>query len=194
MKLSAYAKKIGIAYVTAYRWYRSGKLKAYQTESGTIIVDDTVIEMATETKVALYARVSSHDQKDDLVRQLDRLRNYATGRGYQVSQIVTEMASGLNDSRPKLTRLLLDTTINVIIVEHKERLTRFGFNYIETLLQTQGRRIEIIFPDEVQDDLVADFIAIITSMSARIYGRRGNKNRAERIKTCIEKVAQDDCD
>jgi predicted site-specific integrase-resolvase len=194
MKLSAYAKKIGIAYVTAYRWYRSGKLKAYQTESGTIIVDDTVIEIATETKVALYARVSSHDQKDDLVRQLDRLRNYATGRGYQVSQIVTEMASGLNDSRPKLTRLLLDTTINVIIVEHKERLTRFGFNYIETLLQTQGRRIEIIFPDEVQDDLVADFIAIITSMSARIYGRRGNKNRAERIKTCIEKVAQDDCD
>jgi len=194
MKLSAYAKKIGIAYVTAYRWYRSGKLKAYQTESGTIIVDDTVIEMATETKVALYARVSSHDQKDDLVRQLDRLKNYATGRGYQVSQIVTEMASGLNDSRPKLTKLLLDTTINVIIVEHKERLTRFCFNYIEILLQTQGRRIEIIFPDEVQDDLVADFIAIITSMSARIYGRRGNKNRAERIKTCIEKVAQDDCD
>jgi len=194
MKLSAYAKKIGIAYVTAYRWYRSGKLKAYQTESGTIIVDDTVIEMATETKVALYARVSSHDQKDDLVRQLDRLKNYATGRGYQVSQIVTEMASGLNDSRPKLTRLLLDTTIKVIVVEHKERLTRFGFNYIETLLQTQGRKIEVIFPDEVQDDLVADFIAIITSMSARIYGRRGNKNRAERIKECIEKVAQDDCD
>jgi len=194
MKLSAYAKKIGIAYVTAYRWYRSGKLKAYQTESGTIIVDDTVIEIATETKVALYARVSSHDQKDDLVRQLDRLRNYATGRGYQVSQIVTEMASGLNDSRPKLTRLLLDTTINVIIVEHKERLTRFGFNYIETLLQTQGRKIEVIFPDEVQDDLVADFIAIITSMSARIYGRRGNKNRAQRIKECLEKVAQDDCD
>ena len=193
MKLSVYAKKIGIAYVTAYRWYRSGKLKAYQTESGTIIVEDTVIETATETKVALYARVSSHDQKDDLARQLDRLKNYATGRGYQVSQIVTEMASGLNDSRPKLTNLLLDTTIKVIVVEHKERLTRFGFNYIETLLQTQGRKIEVIFPDEVQDDLIADFIAIITSMSARIYGRRGNKNRAERIKECIEKVAQDDC-
>lgn len=193
MKLSTYAKKVGVTYTTAYRWYRAGKLKAHQVESGTILVEEEAHEPMHEVKIALYARVSSHDQKEDLTRQIDRLKSYAVGKGYQINQIITEIASGLNDSRPKLTKLLLDTTINVIIVEHKDRLTRFGFNYIEKLLQTQGRRIEIIFPDEAADDLIADFIAIITSMSARIYGRRGNKHRAERIKACIEKAAQDDC-
>ncbi len=192
MKLSDYAKKVGVTYTTAYRWWKAGKLKAYQVESGTILVNEELTQPQRETKITLYARVSSHDQKDDLVRQLDRLKSYSTRKGYQVSQIVTEIASGLNDSRPKLTALLLDVSINVIIVEYRERLTRFGFNYIEKLLQTQGRRIEVIFPDETQDDLVADFIAIITSMSARIYGRRGNKKRAERIRDCIEKVAKDD--
>ena len=189
MKLSTYAKQLGIHYKTAWRWYADGKLDAYQSESGTIIVRDPVI---APRGIALYARVSSADQKPDLERQMDRLRDYATAKGYQIDKAVSEIASGLNDTRPKLTALLTDKAIGVIVVEHRERLTRFGFNYIADLFEMQGRRIEVIFPDETKDDLVQDFIAVITSMCARIYGRRGNKNRAERLRACIEKAALDE--
>ena len=189
MKLSAYAKQLGISYKTAWRWYTDGKLDAYQAESGTIIVRDAV---ALPSGIALYARVSSAEQKPDLERQMERLRDYASAKGYQIDKAVMEIASGLNDNRPKLTVLLTDKSISVIIVEHRERLTRFGFNYIANLFEIQGRRIEVIFPDETKDDLIQDFIAVITSMCARIYGRRGNKNRAERLRACIEKAATDE--
>ena len=189
MKLSTYAKRLGLSYKTAWRWYTDGKLDAYQAESGTIIVRDAV---ASPSGIALYARVSSADQKPDLERQMDRLRDYATAKGYQIDKAVMEIASGLNDNRPKLTVLLTDKSISVNIVEHRERLTRFGFNYIANLFEIQGRRIEVIFPDETKDDLIQDFIAVITSMCARIYGRRGNKNRAERLSACIEKEATDE--
>ena len=98
----------------------------------------------------------------------------------------------MNDNRPKLAKLLREPTVTIIIVEHKDRLTRFGFNYIVTLLEMQNRQIEVVFPNETKDDLVADFIAIITSMAARIYGRRGNKKRSEKIKDCIEKAAKNE--
>jgi putative resolvase len=189
MKLSTYAEKLGISYKTAWRWWKEGKLDAYQTDTGTVIVREPV---DTPAGIALYARVSSADQKEDLARQLERLQTYAIAKGYTVSRIVTEAASGLNDSRPKLTALLRDASIGVIVVEHRDRLTRFGFNYIATLLEIQGRRIEVVFPDETKDDLVADFIAVITSMSARLYGRRGNRYRAERIRQCIEQAAADE--
>ena len=189
MKLSTYAKKLGISYKTAWRWYTDGKLDAYRADSGTIIVREQV---ETPKGIALYARVSSAEQKADLERQIDRLQTYAIAKGYKVDKIVTEIASGLNDQRPKLTALLTDKAIGLIVIEHRERLTRFGFNYIVNLMQMQGRAIEVIFPNETKDDLVEDFIAVITSMCARLYGRRGNKNRAERLKKCIEQVAQED--
>ena len=189
MKLSAYAKKLGISYKTAWRWYSDGRLDAYQTETGTIIVRE---QSAAPLGVALYARVSSADQRGDLERQVERLQTYAIARGYKVDKVVAELASGLNDTRPKLTALLKDSSIGVIVVEHRERLTRFGYNYIVTLLEMQGRRVEVVFPQETKDDLVEDFIAVITSMCARLYGRRGNKNRSERLRQCIEQVAQDE--
>lgn len=189
MKLSTYAKQLGISYCTAFRWYQSGKLDAYQTETGTIIVREPADSPAG---VALYARVSSADQKDDMQRQVERLQTYVLAKGWKVDKVVTEIASGLNDQRPKLTALLLDKSIGIIVVEHRERLTRFGFNYIANLLQMQGRSVEVIFPNETKDDLVQDFIAVITSMCARIYGRRGNKRRSERLRDCIEQVATDE--
>ena len=69
-----------------------------------------------------------------------------------------------------------------IVIEHRNRLTRFGFNYIEQLMQMQGRRLEVLFPSDTDNDLVDDFIAVITSMASRIYGRRTSKRRAEKIK------------
>lgn len=189
MKLSTYAKGLGISYKTAWRWYADGKLDAYQTESGTIIVREKV---DAPQGIALYARVSSADQKEDLDRQLERLKTYAIAKGYKVDRLVTELASGLNDTRPKLTALLKDKSIGLIVVEHRERLTRFGFNYIVNLLEVQGRSIEVVFPSETKDDLVEDFIAVITSLCASLYGRRGNKNRAEQLRKCIEQVATDE--
>jgi predicted site-specific integrase-resolvase len=103
---------------------------------------------------------------------------------------VVEIASGLNDQRPKFSRLLTDTDIQTILVEHKERTTRFGFQYIAFLLQAQGRQIEVINETDTQDELVDDFVSLITSMATRIYGRRSSRQRAERIRACVEQVYQ----
>jgi putative resolvase len=190
MKLSTYAKQQGISYKTAWRWYKAGMLDAYQTETGTVIVRDSQQKQNTTERVALYARVSSAGQKEDLARQLNRIKDYAAARGYHVAKEVTEIASGLNDQRPKLEKVLADTSIGTIVVENRDRLTRFGSHYIETLLEAQGRRLEMVFPSDTGDELVDDFVAVITSMAARIYGRRQSKHRVEKIKACVERVMQ----
>jgi putative resolvase len=188
MKLSQYAKKTGISYKTAWRWYKAGTLDAYQTPTGMVIVRDPQLERSGTGRIALYARVSSADQKSDLERQVQRLRDYAAARGYQVAKEVTEIASGMNDSRPKFLKLLADPSIGTIIVESRDRGTRFGWNYITTLMEVQGRHIEAVFPNETKDDLVSDFVSILTSMAARIYGRRGSHSKAKRIQRCVEEV------
>src|SRR6266567_9180329 len=188
MKLSQYAKQVGVSYKTAYRWYKAGTLDAYQTETGIIIVRDKHDEKPLTGRIALYARVSSLGQKEDLERQIQRLKDYAAAKGYQVSKVVTEIASGLNDQHPKLEKLLADTSIGTIVVENRDRLTRFGSHYIETLLEAQGRHLEMIFPGDTGDELVDDFVAVITSMAVRIYGRRQSKRHAEKIKACVEAV------
>ena len=185
MRLSAYAKQMGVSYKTAFRWWKAGKLDAYQLDTGTVIVREPLASGAP-ANVALYARVSSADQKEDVERQVQRLKDYAAARGYQVTKIVSELASGLNESRPKFLKLLTDASIGVIVVEQRDRATRFGLTYIEQLMQMQGRRLEVIFPSDTDNDLVDDFIAVITSMASRIYGRRTSKRRAEKIKQCVE--------
>lgn len=192
MKLSDYAKRAGVTYKTAWRWWKAGQLDAYQTPTGTVIVRDAAIPVRHQGRIVLYARVSSVDQKSDLDRQTQRLRDYAAAKGYVVAKEVSEIASGLNDHRPKLAKLLTDPTIGILIVEHRDRLTRFGFEYIRQLLETQGRQVEVLYPTDTDDDLVDDFVAIITSLAARIYGRRQSKRRAEHIKVCIETVLQDE--
>ena len=174
---------MGVSYKTAYRWWKDGKLDAYQSHTGTIIVRE---KPERPTGVALYARVSSAAQKRMGYAQMQRLRDYAAAKGYQVMVEVTEIASGVNDNRPKLNKLLRDPKIGVIVVEHKDRLTRFGWGYIDVLFETTGRRLETIFPSDTGDDLVDDFVAVITSMAARIYGRRNSKRRAACVKQAIE--------
>ncbi len=184
MRLGAYAKQMGVSYKTAFRWWKAGKLDAYQLDTGTVIVREPLASEAP-THVALYARVSSAEQQEDLERQMQRLKDYAASRGYQVTTIVSELASGLNESRPKFLKLLTDASIGVIVVEHRDRATRFGLTYIEHLMQMQGRHLEVIFPSETDPDLVDDFMAVMTSMASRISGRRTSKRRAEKIKHCV---------
>jgi predicted site-specific integrase-resolvase len=186
MKLSQYAKQQGVSYKTAWRWYKAGQLDAYQTPTGMVIVRDASEVGPVTGRIALYARVSSQDQKQDLERQLERLRDYAASRGYSVAKEVTEFASGLNDQRPKLMKLLQDSSIGTIVLEHRDRLTRLGYHSIEALLATQGRRLEVLFPTDTQNELVDDFVSVITSMAARVSGRRKSKRVASQIKRCID--------
>jgi putative resolvase len=181
MKLSQYAKQQGISYRTALRWWQAGQIKGYQAPSGTIIVSPEEPITTTE-KVAIYARVSTRERKDNLERQVERLSSYCAARGYQISQIVQEIASGVNDSRPKLLSLLKDTSITRIVVEHQDRLTRFGFHYLEALLEIQGRTIEVVNQAENdKEDLMTDLTAILYSFTARIYGQRRAKHKTEQL-------------
>lgn len=188
MKLSEYARKTGITYRTAWNWWKQGKLSGYQTPSGTIIVTEIDQPVRDHVRVVLYARVSSADQKADLERQLQRLRDYASASGFVVAKEVSEIASGLNDNRPKLNRLLSNADVATIMVEHQDRLTRFGFNYIKLLLESQGRSVIVINESDTQNELVDDFVAIVTSMCARIYGRRQAKRKARSVRDCIERA------
>jgi putative resolvase len=181
VKLSDYAKRQGVSYRTAWRWFKAGLLNAEQMPTGTIIVrDDTATRVQEHT--VIYARVSAAENKSNLDSQAERARQYCIARGYQISGVIKEIGSGLNDQRPRLIKLLNDPTARRIVVEHQDRLTRFGFNYIETLLKQQGRSIEVI--DRAADgkeDLLQDFIAIITSFCARLYGQRRSKRKTEKI-------------
>src|SRR5262249_12865311 len=181
MKLSQYAKRAGVTYKTAWRWWKQGQLDAYQTPTGTVIVREPALSASKPGRVALYARVSSADQQADLDRQMQRLRDYAAAKGYTVAKEVSEMASGLNEHRPKLSKLLTDPTIGTLVVEHRDRLTRFGYEYIRQLLETQGRHLEVLFPSDTDNELIDDFVAVITSMAARIYRQRRSRPKAAQI-------------
>ena len=186
MKLSHYAKKMGLDYRTVWNWYKEGKIpNAYQTHSGTIIIPDEEIEHKQEYGVILYARTSSSQNKELLDNQVERLKNYATSRGYKIKQIVKEFGSGLNDERKQLSKILQDNQYDKIIVENKDRLTRFGFNWIQLLT---GNRIEVINEAKEKDeDIIKDLISIIHCFSARIYGLR----RSQRFDTKIRQVIED---
>ena len=186
IKLSQYAKQQGISYRTALRWFRAGTIKGYQAPTGTIIVQEGERPRQVQ-KVAIYARVSSAEHRANLERQVERLVQYCEARGYQVTQIVKEIASGVNDSRPKLLSLLKDTSVTLLVVEHRDRLTRFGFHYLETLLETQGRSIEVVNAAEnSSEDLLADLVAILNAFTARLYGQRRAKRKMERIAAELE--------
>lgn len=181
MKLSNYARKLGVTYMTAFRYWKSGKLNAYQLPTGTIIVNDD-LEVTQNNNVALYARVSSSENKDNLDKQLERIRQYATAKGYTIKREVKEIGSGINDSRKQFLSLLQDNSISKIVVEHQDRSTRFGFNYIKVLLELNGRSIEVInLCDTVKEDLIQDFVSVITSFCARIYGQRRSRRKTEKL-------------
>lgn len=185
IKLSEYAKKNSITYKTAYLHWKDGLITGKQLSTGTILIldiNDTNETNRVENCVATYARVSSSENKDNLNTQSDRLVSFANAKGYKVTKIVKEIGSGLNDFRPKLYDLLNDDSIKIILVEHKDRFSRFGLNYINLLLEKQGRKLEIINEvDNDSEDLMQDFISIITSFCARIYGKRRTKINTEKL-------------
>jgi putative resolvase len=125
----------------------------------------------------------------DLDRQMGRLSVWATQNGLAPTYAVAEVGSGLNGSRPKLRKLLADPTVGTVVVEHRERLARFGVEYVEAGLSATGRRLLVVEDREVDDDLVRDITEVLTSMCARLYGRRSAKRRAERA---LKAAAEDE--
>jgi len=158
-----------------------------RTPSGTILVHPAT-GAAEPIPTYVYARVSSYEKKDDLVRQLTRCQSFCEANGWPVEKLCKEVASGMNDNRRKLHQLF-EQPPGRLVVEHKDRLTRFGFRYIETLLQKLGWELVVINKDEDdQDDLMKDLVAIITSFCCRLYGlRRGHRKSREIREQCVER-------
>ena len=155
----------------------------HKTTTGTILVE-TPDEQPDES-VALYARVSSHDQRKDLDRQLARLSEYAAEKHLRVVESISEVGSGLNGKRKKLLRLLHDPKVRTIVVEHRDRFARFGSEYLDAALVASGRRLVVVDASEMNDDLVQDMISVLTSFCARLYGRRSARNRAVSIERAL---------
>ena len=185
MKLSDWARQNGIDYKTAYRMFKAGTLprRCEQLPTGTILVHE---DDPLPSKVVLYARVSSNDQKEDLKRQMERLRSFAANRGLVISGEVEEIGSALNGKRRKLLGILSDPSISTIVVEHRDRLTRFAYESIEASLGASGRSVIVMNEVECKDDIVQDLIDVVTSLCAKMYGRRSAKNRAKRALEAIE--------
>jgi predicted site-specific integrase-resolvase len=165
MKLSTWAKKMGISYRRAWQMFKDGKLpNAKKLPTGTIVVleEEKPNVLSPQNIVAIYARVSSHENRDNLEKQAERLKEYAIAKGYQIKHIVKEVGSGVNDARPKLINLLNKQDYSILLVEHKDRLARFGFNYIRLLCEKQGRLIEIVNgAEDEKEDIIQDFVAVI---------------------------------
>lgn len=187
MKLTSYAKQIGISYNTAWRMWKRGQLPGYQLPTGTVIIDPPEVRSSEVRTVAVYARVSSSENKDNLERQAERLVSWCNAKGWSVGKVVKECGSGINDQRPKFLALLADPKIGQIVVEHKDRASRFGVAYLQTLLSMQGRELVIVnTADTAEDDLMGDFVAILTSFCARLYGRRRAKGKTEQVLAALQ--------
>jgi putative resolvase len=187
VNLADWAASVGVNRHTAYRWFREGTLPVPAQRVGRLILVKTAASAADSAAAVVYARVSSHDQRADLDRQVARLTSWATSNGHRVGQVVTEVGSGLNGKRPKLRRILSDPDARVIVVEHRDRLARFGVEHLEAALAAAGRRIVVADPSETTDDLVRDMIEVLTGMCAGLYGRRGARNRALRALTAAKR-------
>lgn len=188
-KLSLWAKEHGISYRTAFFWIKDGKFpcKYEKTVTGRyIVLDEENTSDKNETTI-IYARVSNHSRKNELNYQVNRLEDFCFKNGYTITAIHKEIASGMNDNRKELWKVINKKPTR-IIVENKDRLTRFGFNYIEKLLKEQGTEIIVVNEaNEDKEDLIKDLCSIIYSFCARLYGMRRATNKVKKIKETLDK-------
>ena len=139
-----------------------------------------VVPPESDGRCVVYVRVSSSDQREDLDRQVGRVVEWVAQQGCRPDEIVKEIGSGLNANRRRLRRVVADHTVGTIVAEHRERFCRFGFEYMEAALAARGARILVMDEGELEDDLVRDITEVMTSLCARLYGRRSARRRAER--------------
>jgi len=190
VKLAVWAREQGVSYRAALNWFHAGTLPvpARQLPSGTILVDPPPKPVGV---VVAYCRVSSHDRKADLERQAGRVLTACSERGIRIDRTVTEVGSGLTGCRTKLRKLLADPAVTTIVVEHRDRLARFGVEYLESSLAAHGRTVVVLDDTELAEDLARDLTEVLTSMCARRYGRRFASRRAAAAVVAIENVSED---
>ena len=179
MKLSQYAEREGIHYRTAWNRFKAGKIEgAYMDDTGHIVVPGP--KESLKHKAALYSRVSTHGQRDDLERQEQRLKEFASSRGLEIVHSVTEIGSGVNDQRAKLIKLLNTPDWGVLVVEHQDRLARVGSGWFEHFLALLGKDLIVVDSSTDSDEgKVEDIFSILHSYTASEHGKRGAKRRAE---------------
>lgn len=187
MKLSKWAKDQGITYGTALKWFHNKNLPvpSEQLSSGTILVhpDRNVNE---NLKTIVYSRVSSANKKTDLENQAKLCEDFCIKNNWIIEKTHKEIASGMNDNRQKLSKILKQKNIRLVCL-HKDRLTRFGFNYVEQAVKSNGGEIVVINKnDGEEEDLLKDFIAVITSFCCRLYGARRGQSKALKIKETLK--------
>ncbi|ACL10764.1 IS element ISDka1 orfA, putative resolvase [Desulfurococcus amylolyticus 1221n] len=203
LKPREFCEIVGISYGTFKRWVSQGRVSVVRTPSGRIRVPYSEVERilggrpeAREVRAVVYARVSSSDQKSDLERQVQYLTQYCSAKGYRVVDVLTDIASGLKADRRGLLKLfeyVVNKQVDVVVVAYRDRLTRFGFEYLEYFFKQYGVRIEVIYGDEPKDahrELVEDLIEIATSFAGRLYGLRSHKKKRflEEFKKLLEEV------
>lgn len=188
IKIAKLAKDLGVTKATIYNWHIKGEIEFIKSNTNRNFVSVETynkllgIQESKKEYIVIYCRVSSSENKSNLDTQKERLINYCNAKGYRVSEVVTEIASGVNDQRPKLSKLIKDDKYTKIVVEHKDRLTRFGFNYFELFTKVLGKKIEVVNnTTSEKEDLIDDFVSIITSFCSRIYGNRRSKRNTEKL-------------
>ena len=189
VNLTEWAHAQGIHATTAYRWHREGKLPVPARKVGRLILvsPDTAADTSPRDGAGLYARVSSHDQKAELDRQVARLTAWAAQAGLPVVRVEAEVGSGMNGTRARARRLLADPAATVVVVEHRDRLGRVNTELAEAALAAHHRRLVVLDESEVTDDLAGDMVEVLTLLCARLYGRGSARNRALKALGCAQR-------
>jgi putative resolvase len=201
VRVGVAASLIGVTPKTIRRWDNSGKLACHRTIGGhrrialveirRIITGAGVKLEEKNKKTAIYARVSSHEQKKkgDLERQVQIAQDYCHEKGKEQTVVVTDVASGLNTNRPglnKLCKLIERGDIQSVLVTYPDRLTRFGQSYLERYFKSHGVTVQVLhqpITQSIHEELVQDLIAIVTSFSGRVHGLRSHKNTKKKETT-----------
>lgn len=203
LKPREFCEIVGVSYRTFKRWVSEGRIRVVRTPTGRIRIPYSEVERILggkprmeEVRAVIYTRVSSPEQKSDLEKQVEYLKQYCSSRGYRVVDVLSDVASGLNANRKGLLKLfdyVVGRQVDVVVVTYKDRLTRFGFEYLEYFFKQYGVRIEVVLGEEPKDtyqELVEDLLAVVISFAGKLYGVRSHKKKklVESFKKLVEEV------
>jgi excisionase family DNA binding protein len=195
-----FAELLGVSRAAVVEWIKGGGITAYSIHGRWRIPYSEVERVLRGVQrvgcVAIYARVSPDTQRDDLERQVDVLKLWVYRNLPNTEYVVvTDVASGLSEGRRGLRKLIemaKRREVQAIVVAYRDRLTRFGFEYLKTLFNTLGVDVYVVFQEESKNyvqELVEDFLEIVTSFTSRIYGRRSKKYKE--VVGCIGEAVED---
>ena len=201
-KPNEFAELINVSVRTLQRWDVEGKLKAFRTPTNRryytyeqYLEYKGIYNDNENRKVVIYTRVSTSNQKDDLKNQVEFLRQYVNAKGIIVDEVIEDYGSGLNYNRKKWNKLIdscIENEIKTIIITHKDRFVRFGYEWFERFLAKFNVKIIVVNNESLspQEELVQDIISILHVFSCRIYGLRKYKKKIKEDEE-VEKSVQD---